>query len=169
MQKNVIDAISFTNLLAIIQNLKYRKLWPRPQEIQKVLTYVRLAKIVLQPGLRSLKMIKVFKEADIKLKIAIIISWSMFVLALVNIFTENELLRTIIWVGVVIALILDYLHMLQLYQRAEKELYEERKRRVKFASDLNALRFRIEIDGLNRVETGEELGQIIERCLNDDM
>ena len=114
-------------------------------------------------------MIKVFKEADIKLKIAIIISWSMFVLALVNIFTENELLRTIIWVGVVIALILDYLHMLQLYQRAEKELYEERKRRVKFASDLNALRFRIEIDGLNRVETGEELGQIIERCLNDDM
>lgn len=112
-------------------------------------------------------MIKVFKEADIKLKIAIIISWSMFVLALVNIFTKNELLRTIIWVGVVSALILDYLHMLQLYQRAEKELYEERKRRVKFASDLNALRFRIEIGGLSKVETGEELDDLIEKYLGE--
>lgn len=37
MQKNVIDAISSISQLAIIQNLKYRKLWPRPQDIQKSL------------------------------------------------------------------------------------------------------------------------------------
>lgn len=110
---------------------------------------------------------KVFKEADIKSKIALIISWSMFALAIVNIFTKSEMIRITIWVGVVIAISLDFLLMLQLYQRAEKELYEERKRRVKFASDLNALRFRIEIGGLSKVETGEELDQIIERCLND--
>lgn len=112
---------------------------------------------------------KIFKDADIKLKIAIIISWSMFGLALVNIFTGNEMLRTLIWVGVVLALILNYLHMLQLYQRAEKELFEEQMRRIKLASDLRTLRFRIEIDELNKVQTGEELDQIIERCLNDDM
>lgn len=112
-------------------------------------------------------MIKVFKEANIKSKIALIISWSMFVLAIVNIFTKSDLIRTTVWVGVVIELSLDFLLMLQLYQRAEKELYEERKIRVKFASDLKALRFRIEIDGLSKVETGEELDQIIERCLND--
>ena len=110
---------------------------------------------------------KIFKEADIKLKIAIIISWSMFVLALVNIFTENELLRTIIWVGVVLALILDYLHMLQLYQRAEKELFEEQMRRIKLASDLRTLRCRIEIDGLNKVQTCEELDDLIEKYLGE--
>lgn len=112
-------------------------------------------------------MIKVFKEADIKSKIALIISLSMFVLAIVNIFTKNEMLGTLIWVGVVLALILDYLHMLQLYQRAEKELFEEQMRRINLASDLRTLRFRIEIDGLNKVETGEELDQIIERYLNE--
>lgn len=112
---------------------------------------------------------KVFKEADIKSKIAIIISWSMFGLALVNIFTGNEMLRTLIWVGVVLTLILDYLHMLQLYQRAEKELFEEQMRRIKLASDLRTLRCRIEIGGLSKVETCEELDQIIERCLDDDM
>lgn len=88
----------------------------------------------------------------------------MFGLALVNIFTGNEMLRTLIWVGVVLALILDYLHMLQLYQRAEKKLFEERMRRINFAYELRALRYRIEIDGLNKVQTCEELDQIIERC-----
>lgn len=114
-------------------------------------------------------MIKVFKEADIKGKIATIISWSMMVLAIINIFTKNDTIKIIIWVGVVLALILNYLHMLQLYQRAEKELFEEQMRRIKLASDLRTLRFRIEIDELNKVQTGEELDQIIERCLNDDM
>lgn len=77
-------------------------------------------------------MIKVFKEADIKSKIALIISWSMFVLAIVNIFTKSEMIRITIWAGVVIALSLDYLLMLQLYQKAEKELCEERNRKKIF-------------------------------------
>lgn len=110
---------------------------------------------------------KIFKDADIKSKIALIISWSMFALAMVNIFTKSEMIRITIWVGVVLALILDYLHMLQLYQRAEKELFEEQMRRIKLASDLRTLRCRIEIYELNKVQTGEELDQIIERCLND--
>lgn len=112
-------------------------------------------------------MIKVFKEANIKSKIARIISWSMFVLAIVNIFTKSDLIRITVWVGVVIAISLDFLLMLQLYQNAEKKLFEERMRRINFAYELRALRFRIEIDGLSKVETGEELDQIIERCLND--
>ena len=114
-------------------------------------------------------MIKVFKEADIKSKIALIISGSMFVLANVNIFIKSDKIQILIWVGVVIALSLDFLHMLQLYQRAEKKLFEEQKRRINLAYELKALRFRIEIGGLSKVETGEELDQIIERCLNDDM
>lgn len=112
-------------------------------------------------------MIKVFKEADIKSKIALIISGSMFVLAIVNIFTKSEMIRITIWAGVVIALSLDYLLMLQLYQKAEKKLFEERMRRINFAYELRALRFRIEIGGLSKVQTVEELDQIIERCLND--
>lgn len=114
-------------------------------------------------------MIKVFKEADIKGKIATIISWSMMILAIVNIFTRNDLIALTVWCGVVIVLSLDYLIMLQLYQKTEKKLFEERKRRINLAHDLKVLRFRIEIDGLNKVQTGEELDQIIERCLNDDM
>ena len=110
---------------------------------------------------------KVFKEADIKSKIALIISWSMFALTILNIFTKSEMIRITIWVGVVIALSFDFLLMLQLHQRAEKELYEEQMRRIKLASDLRTLRFRIEIDGLSKAETSEELDQIIERCLND--
>ena len=114
-------------------------------------------------------MIKVFKDADIKSKIACIISWSMFVLAIVNIFANNEMIRITIWVGIVIALCIDFLWMLQLYQKTEKKLFEEQKRRINLALDLRALRFRIEINGLSKVETGEELDQFIERCLNDDM
>lgn len=113
------------------------------------------------------KIFKVFKEADIKAKIAIIISCSMFVLANVNIFMSNEKIRTIIWVGVVISLVLDFLFELQLCQEVEKKLFEEQKRRINLLYDLRSLKIRIEIEGLNKVQTGKELDQIIDRCLND--
>lgn len=112
-------------------------------------------------------MIKVFKEADIKSKIALIISGSIFVLANVNIFIKSDKIQILIWVGVVIALSLDFLHMLQLYQRAEKKLFEEQKRRINLAYELRALRFRIEIDGLNKVQTCEELDDLIEKYLGE--
>lgn len=112
-------------------------------------------------------MIKVFKDADIKGKIATIISWSMMVLAIINIFTRNDLIRLTVWVGVVIAISLDFLLMLQLYQKAEKKLFEERMRRINFAYELRALRYRIEIDGLNKVQTCEELDDLIEKYLGE--
>ena len=91
----------------------------------------------------------------------------MMVLAIINIFTKNDTIKIIIWGGIVIALTLDFLLMLELYQKVEKQLFEERKRKINLVRELNALRNRIVFGGLSKVETGEKLDQIIERCLND--
>lgn len=72
------------------------------------------------------------KNVNIKTKIAAVISILCIIAAVANIFVNNELMRVIIWSGVIIVFTLDCSAMLENNMKISKELFFERHKALSY-------------------------------------
>jgi hypothetical protein len=65
---------------------------------------------------------KIFRKMNIKSKVALILSGIALIVATINIFAPNEIRRTTVWVVVILVWVLDYMIILQQYEKICKKL-----------------------------------------------
>ena len=65
---------------------------------------------------------KIFRKMNIKSKVALILSGIALIVATINIFAPNEIRRTTVWVLVILVWVLDYMIILQQYEKICKKL-----------------------------------------------
>ena len=74
------------------------------------------------------------KNVNIKTKIAVVISILCMIVAVANIFLNNEIMRVIIWSGVTVVFTLDCFVMLENNVKISKELFLERHKALSYES-----------------------------------
>lgn len=72
------------------------------------------------------------KNVNIKTKIAAVISILCMIAAVANIFVMNEIIRVIIWSGVIIVFALDSCVMLENNMKIAKEMFFERQKALSY-------------------------------------
>ena len=81
---------------------------------------------------------KIFRKMNIKSKVALILSGIALIVATINIFAPNEIRRTTVWVVVILVWVLDYMIILQQYEKICKKLevaqYEIENLKVSYIS-----------------------------------
>jgi hypothetical protein len=81
---------------------------------------------------------KIFRKMNIKSKVALILSGIALIVATINIFAPNEIRRTTVWVVVILVWVLDYMIILQQFEKICKKLevaqYEIENLKVSYIS-----------------------------------
>lgn len=65
---------------------------------------------------------EIFRKMNIKSKVALILSGIALIVATINLFVPNEIRRTTVWVIVILVWVLNYMIILQQYEKICKKL-----------------------------------------------